>query len=313
MVSQECNRLVPMIRFVACATVFLSCAAWGQSPSFDAASLKPAGPRVPGPGGGLTGGPGTPDPGRISGARIPLSVLLGVAYGLTNDQIFGPNWLYDFSDPHVFAITATMPPGTTKEQFQLMLQNLLKERFHLTLHHESRDFPGYDLVLSGGAMKLKEWDPNSPPPPTDVRADADGFPVLPLGSNSRTSIGMRMAEGGGAPTATLTSASYRETMAEFATGLGFLIRSATGGTSGSPAPRVTDKTGLTGIYEFHLRYATATISATPAPAEAQDPALSGDTLFNALSGQLGLKLQKAKSVPVDVIVIDHADPVPAEN
>jgi len=303
-----------MIRFVACAMVFLSYAAWGQSPSFDAASLKPAGPRVPGQGGGgLAGGPGTADPGRISGARVPLGVLVGVAYGVNNDQLSGPAWLYDFSDPHVFAITATMPSDTTKEQYQLMLQNLLKQRFHLTLHHENRDFPGYDLALSGGAMKLKEWDPNSPPPPTDVRADANGFPILPPGVKSRASIGMRMAEGGGTPTATLSSASYRETMAEFATGLGFLIRTASGGTSGSPAPRVTDKTGLTGIYEFHLRYATANMSATPAPAEADDPALGGETLFNALSSQLGLKLQKAKSVPVDVIVVDHADPVPAEN
>ncbi len=102
-------------------------------------------------------------------------------------------------------------------------------------------------------------------------------------------------------------------MAEFATGLGLQIRSTNGGASGSPAPRVTDKTGLTGIYEFHLRYAIANMSATPSTAETEDPALSGETLFNALSNQLGLKLQKAKSVPVDVIVIDHADPAPAEN
>jgi uncharacterized protein (TIGR03435 family) len=297
-------------RAIICALILGSCAAFAQ-PSFDAASLKPAGPRVPGPGGGLTGGPGTADPGRISGSRIPLGVLLGVAYGVNNDQISGPGWLYDFSDSHVVAITATMPSDTTREQYQLMLQNLLKERFHLTLHHENRDFPGYDLVLSGGGTKLKEWDPNSPPPPANIRADADGFPILPLGSKSRASIGMRMAEGGGTPTATLTTASYRETMAEFATGLGFLIRSASGGTSGSPAPRVTDKTGLTGIYEFHLRYATANMSA--APTADDDAGLGGETLFNALSSQLGLKLQKAKSVPVDVIVIDHADAVPADN
>jgi uncharacterized protein (TIGR03435 family) len=34
-----------------------------------------------------------------------------------------------------------MPPGTTKEQFQEMLQNLLVERFHLEFHRERRNFP----------------------------------------------------------------------------------------------------------------------------------------------------------------------------
>ena len=38
-------------------------------------------------------------------------------------------------------IDATMPPGTTKEQFQEMLQNLLVERFHLEFHRERRNFP----------------------------------------------------------------------------------------------------------------------------------------------------------------------------
>jgi Protein of unknown function (DUF3738) len=34
-------------------------------------------------------------------------------------------------DTEEYDIVAKMPPGTTKEQFQQMLQNLLEERFHL--------------------------------------------------------------------------------------------------------------------------------------------------------------------------------------
>jgi uncharacterized protein (TIGR03435 family) len=41
----------------------------------------------------------------------------------------------------LYDIDATMPPGTTKEQFQEMLQNLLVERFHLEFHRERRNFP----------------------------------------------------------------------------------------------------------------------------------------------------------------------------
>jgi uncharacterized protein (TIGR03435 family) len=49
-----------------------------------------------------------------------------------------------------------MPRDTTKAQFQEMLRNLLVERFHLVVHHETRTFPGYELVVDKGGLKLKE-------------------------------------------------------------------------------------------------------------------------------------------------------------
>jgi uncharacterized protein (TIGR03435 family) len=36
-------------------------------------------------------------------------------------------------------------------------------------------------------------------------------------------------------------------------------------------------------------------------------------LFSALEKQLGLRLVKAKEVPLDVIVIDHLEKIPTEN
>jgi uncharacterized protein (TIGR03435 family) len=56
---------------------------------------------------------------------------------------------------YAYTISATFPPDTTLAQFQLMLQNLLAERFHLALHHETRASPGYDLVILPGGTKLK--------------------------------------------------------------------------------------------------------------------------------------------------------------
>jgi uncharacterized protein (TIGR03435 family) len=60
---------------------------------------------------------------------------------------------------------------------------------------------------------------------------------------------------------------------------------------------VQNKTGLTGVYDFTLRYsddlATGADSSVP-------------SIFTALQEQLGLKLENAKA-PVDVIVIDHVE------
>jgi uncharacterized protein (TIGR03435 family) len=64
---------------------------------------------------------------------------------------------------------------------------------------------------------------------------------------------------------------------------------------------VVDRTGLTGIYDFTLSYAPA-----------NDPNSSLPDFFTALQEQLGLKLQPQK-IPVDVLVIDHADKIPTEN
>lgn len=117
-------------------TAFLAVQAADSNVTFDAASVKPAGPFVPGEMGGMRGGPGTGDPGRITIPRATLSDLLARAYDVWLDQISGPAWLNDRS-ADAYRIDATLPPNTTTEQFRLMLQNLLAERFHLRLHHET--------------------------------------------------------------------------------------------------------------------------------------------------------------------------------
>lgn len=120
----------------------------------------------------------------------------------------------------------------------------------------------------------------------------------------------------------MVRSTNRETMADFAKALGGLINMANSIPSGAPAPRVADKTGLAGVYEFRLEFeGTAAVSGTlpPIPPSAgpelitPDPGAGGPTLFTALEKQLGLKLVKAKSVPVDVLVIDRLDKMPTEN
>jgi len=70
---------------------------------------------------------------------------------------------------------------------------------------------------------------------------------------------------------------------------------------------VVDQTGLDGVYDFKLRWASDDMS-SPSGSDA-NPAPS---LFTALKDKLGLRLQRQK-VPVDVIVVDHVERVPSEN
>ena len=85
----------------------------------------------------IDGGPGTTDPTRINYVNITLETLLMSIYGLERTQISGPNWIYD-SDGR-FTIAATIAPGTTKEQFNEMLRNLLVDRFQIAMHLENRE------------------------------------------------------------------------------------------------------------------------------------------------------------------------------
>jgi uncharacterized protein (TIGR03435 family) len=72
---------------------------------------------------------------------------------------------------------------------------------------------------------------------------------------------------------------------------------------------IVDKTGLTGKYDFNLKWAddhSEAPSSAMAAGTPSDPS-SGLSLFTALQEQLGLKLQPAVG-PVETLVIDHIEP-----
>jgi uncharacterized protein (TIGR03435 family) len=64
---------------------------------------------------------------------------------------------------------------------------------------------------------------------------------------------------------------------------------------------VVDKTGITRNFDIDLGFAPANDPSSPLP-----------SLFTALQEQLGLKLESQR-VPVEMLVIDHADKIPTEN
>jgi uncharacterized protein (TIGR03435 family) len=275
---------------------------------FEVASVKaaPSG----GGRGGMRGGPGTSDPERMTIESMPLRRILMTAYGVEIDQISGPAWI----DSEKYSVSAKIPPGTTEEQFQTMLQNLLIQRLKLVLHHEIRSFSGYELVVAKGGPKLipaASRDPNDTAPdhpisdvptPTKMEMDKEGCPVARPGVSS----GMGRF-GPGVTCSRFTNTS----MPEFAKSLEPFVSMEEGSLFGAGAAHVIDRTGLEGNFDITLKFHVS--MRFPGQAAQTEPDMGdGPTLYQALEQQLGLKLQKAKP-QMDVIIIDQGDRVPVEN
>jgi uncharacterized protein (TIGR03435 family) len=320
-----------MTRFGIIFIGLLCAAAYAQTPngqpSFDVATIKPAAPPNGGPIRiGMGGGPGTKDPGRYTCSFCNLQMLMTQAYDVAGYQLTIPAALNEGR----FEVTAKVPEGATKEQFKLMLQNLLAERFKMTVHREKKEVPVYELTVAKGGPKMKESEPEPPkdltkaddpppppPPPPGGRPEiaADGFPVWPKPVPGRPM--MFMGPGRARMQATA------ESMEELAKMLGNQV--------GKP---VTDATGLAGKYDFTLTWDGARDifgfagglpppppgpGAGPGAAAAGGTPLAGasdletqPTIFAAVQSQLGLKLEQKKG-QVDVIVVDHAEKAPTEN
>ncbi|HTX37601.1 MAG TPA: TIGR03435 family protein [Bryobacteraceae bacterium] len=263
--------------------VLAGCLAYGQTgdrrPAFEVASVKPSlstGGRF-----SLSGGPGTADPGRMVYSNVPLRIVLLSAYGVRNYQLMGPDWLNTLR----YDITARVPQGASREQFQAMLRSLLESRFRLALHRESKEMPIYALLVSRRGSKLQAVAaaPADDRIATPHGEGSDGFPKL-----SMPSSGIVIETKNGAARVTANASP----MAKFADFLS--------GRTGRP---VIDQTGLDGYYSFALYF-------TPEGAEAGDSA--EPDIFAALGQQLGLRLE-ARRAPVELLVIDHAEKIPTEN
>jgi uncharacterized protein (TIGR03435 family) len=193
-------------------------------PVFDAASIRPATPpvgpfnpreRLACPATGC-GGPGTGSPERITFTFTSLKTLIRAAYNVRSSHyIEAPSWM----DSATFDVVANVRPGATRDEANLMLQNLLADRFHLKVHRSTRELPIYALVLAKNGPKLKGSldDPDAPKP-----------------RGTLSSGGRKKFE------------FDRWTMAQFASTL----------ESDVDRP-VVDMTGLDGTYDIRLEFASA--------------------------------------------------------
>lgn len=286
-------------------SVLLACvSAFGQapeSPMFEVASVKRTPPPEPnarvffGP---PRGGPGTSSPGQISWTNAALRNILMTAYDVQTFLITAPDWLAT----ERYDIVAKVPADATKNQVNVMWQNLLKERFGLVLHHESKELPVDELTVAKGGSKLKETeDPNIEPltpvagPP---RVSNDGVQQL-NGSGAIVTIFP------GANGATARMVARALPSSEIAIRLANSLRRP-----------VIDKTGLTGKYDFTLEFTLDTTGIALPPgfltATENNTSDPGSDIASAVEKQLGLKLTSTKA-KLDVIVVDHAEKIPTEN
>lgn len=269
---------------------------------------------------GARGGPGTDDPTRFTFGRATLSELLMRAYDMPADQVTGPAWLKD-RGAYAYDVQAILPPGTNKDQFRFMLQRLLAERFHPRIHRESQTRSGYELVVSNRGPKLREWDSTKSAPIDSTTGPASfpdldpaEFPELP--SSGRLPMGYMIPN----PAGTVIRMSFRGSMPDLCRALETGLRFAQGAPSNGSTSRVADRTQLTAVYELRLAFSGSAqgvtrpfVATSDTEAEVASEPSGFPNLFVALEKQVGLKLQKAKDVVVEVLFVDNADKVPAEN
>jgi uncharacterized protein (TIGR03435 family) len=164
------------------AMVFAALPLLGQT--FEVVSIKPTEPDPRGYSVSSRGGPGTNDPGLFTCENYSLMGLITRAYDIPSYRVTAPEWAQLLK----YNVSAKIPAGATKEQFLIMLRNMLAERFKLTLHRDKKEMQMYELVVAKGGAKLKP-SVEDPPKPPDAEADkkrapepmklaADGYPTL---------------------------------------------------------------------------------------------------------------------------------------
>jgi uncharacterized protein (TIGR03435 family) len=217
----------------------------------------------------------------LTATAVTLRDLLRNAYRIQPYQLVGaPAW-FSAKRYDIAAKVEDSPPPSQ----QALLRVLLKDRFKLVVHNETRELPIFALVLARGDGKLgpqltkSTFDcaaylagPHDPPQPG--RAPTCG-----------TNVGPRTLFGKAIP------------MTQLAASLTPLVSRFT-----------IDKTGLTGAFDVELTWTPEPVSsniAGNAPPDAA-PNAPAPPIFTALQEQLGLKLVSAKG-PVNVLVVDGAE------
>ena len=235
-------------------------------------------------------------------SNLPVGGLLRQALQKPDYLIVGaPAWM----DRERYSITAKPPDGVPPTAISVLMANLLKDRFQLATHVETREQPIFNLVVVRADGRL---GPDLKATSAECQAiiserigaakaaagcgDLPTLPSMP-GPNDPLPCGFGRTISGSVAVSGRTVAQFVQTLSDLA------------------RRPVIDKTGLTGRYDFALKFAPDTAgsaiplglppSTTPAVIDPDAP-----SLFTAVQEQLGLKLESARG-PVEVVVIDRLE------
>ncbi len=110
-----------------------------------------------------------------------LHRLIERAYNVKAFQVTGPDWL----DNVRFDVIAKYPEDTKNEDRPAMMRTLLEDRFKLSAHNETKDLPGYALVVPKSGLKLK---PVEEPHGSDSTNSQNGLVTVKVGGVSMAAV-----------------------------------------------------------------------------------------------------------------------------
>jgi uncharacterized protein (TIGR03435 family) len=246
------------------------CCQTNTRPSFEVAEVKPS------LSGNNMSGQSLPS-GALNLRAVTLRLLIAGAWRLRDYAVIGgPEWVG--SDR--FDVIAKASPGYTAESLRLMLQDLLVDRFKLSIHDEQRVLPVYVMIPGKKGPRLE-------PAKDDATAKVGCYGGRESGEARRQCHSVSM-----------------ESFAQILPGL---------------APHyidlpVVNQTGLSGPFDFEVRWTPQQIMRASGGAKdgtkAGPPV--GTSIFDALEAELGLKLVRRKEA-TPVVVIDRAERPSLEN
>lgn len=210
-----------------------------------------------------------PEGGRFQASNVTLRTLIRTAYDVENFQIVSGavKWL----DDEKFDVNAKAEGNASWLQTRIMLQDLLANRFRLSLSRERRTIHAYAMrIAKTGPKLMPPTDPACEPPPLGA---CGGIRIV----NRRILYGVNVST------------------AELARVLTTFL--------GRP---VFDQTLLVGVFDFKMDWVLdmgGFGEANPDDAAAQP---AGPSIFTALQEQLGLRLTSQNSL-VETLVISHAE------
>lgn len=227
--------------------------------------------------------------GKYINRDVTMVDLIKAAYGVAEDNIAGgPGWM----GSDLFDVIAKVPAGTTQATANLMLQDLLADRFHLVVRRDTFPVPRYVLTVGKGTPKLK---------PASGSGNSSG-PGSPSGQGNQGCQPIQQGGGGGNPGDPASTPNIKVACRDLtAAAIADNLRQMAGGYLDHD---LIDSTKLEGSYDFDLEWTPRGVLAAKGP--------DGISVFAAVEKQLGLKLD-LQNIPMPSFVIESVNRKPTPN